>query len=185
MSASKSVFAQQVAVFSACALLDLLAGSVLERMRFSLEALPGLIILIPPLIDMRGNIGIALGSRLGTALHLGTLEPKFAVTPELKVNILSAIVVSVIASLAIGLLSIGAGIATGNTPPEPHLFITIALLAGVLSGLVLIPITVLVAFIAYRRKWDPDNITSPVMTTLGDIITIICIFAAVVAVGWS
>jgi len=184
MSGQRSIFFQQVVILSACALLDLTAGSVLEHMRHSLEALPGLIILVPPLIDMRGNIGCALGSRLGTALHLGTIKPRLAITHELKINVLSAIIVSVLASFAVGILSFTIGVLANQAVGPPYIFVFIALFAGILSGLILIPITVIITTVAYRRRWDPDNVTAPLMTTLGDIVAILCIFLAVVLVGW-
>jgi len=51
---------------------DLAAGATLGFMTDTLALLPGLMILIPPAIGMRGNIFGALGSRLGTAMHVGT-----------------------------------------------------------------------------------------------------------------
>ena len=54
---------------------DLLAGLALSFMDRSLQRLPGLFILIPAAIGMRGNIFGALGSRLGTGIHSGIFEP--------------------------------------------------------------------------------------------------------------
>ena len=54
---------------------DLLAGLALSFMDHQLRTLPGLIILIPAAIGMRGNIFGALGSRLGTGIHAGQFEP--------------------------------------------------------------------------------------------------------------
>src|ERR1700704_1984977 len=51
---------------------DLLAGLTLGAITHTLQALPGLLVLVPAAIGMRGNIFGALGSRLGTAIHTGT-----------------------------------------------------------------------------------------------------------------
>src|SRR5438874_13383350 len=51
---------------------DLLAGLTLGAITHTLEALPGLLVLVPAAIGMRGNIFGALGSRFGTAIHTGT-----------------------------------------------------------------------------------------------------------------
>ena len=53
---------------------DLLAGVTLGSIPHTLETLPGLLVLIPAAIGMRGNIFGALGSRLGTAIHTGTFS---------------------------------------------------------------------------------------------------------------
>src|SRR3954451_6062594 len=53
---------------------DLLAGLTLGAITGTLEALPGLLVLVPAAIGMRGNIFGALGSRLGTSIHTGTFR---------------------------------------------------------------------------------------------------------------
>src|SRR6476646_9046310 len=50
---------------------DLLAGLTLGAITGTLEKLPGLLVLVPAAIGMRGNIFGALGSRLGTLVHTG------------------------------------------------------------------------------------------------------------------
>jgi mgtE-like transporter len=61
--------------------------------------------------------------------------------------------------------------------------VAIAVIAGFMSGLILATMTVLVAVISYTKGIDPDNITSPTMATLGDFVTVACIFLGVVLVG--
>src|SRR6266702_8002995 len=53
---------------------DLLAGLTLGSITGTLEALPGLLVLVPAAIGMRGNVFGALGSRLGTLIHTGTFR---------------------------------------------------------------------------------------------------------------
>src|SRR3954468_24324934 len=53
---------------------DLLAGLTLGAITGNLEKLPGLLVLVPAAIGMRGNIFGALGSRLGTSIHAGTFS---------------------------------------------------------------------------------------------------------------
>src|SRR3989344_470218 len=47
------------------------AGILLGKYQETLLLLPGLIIMIPPALGMRGNLYTSLGSRLGSALHMG------------------------------------------------------------------------------------------------------------------
>src|SRR5437764_9665184 len=53
---------------------DLLAGLTLGSITGTLQDLPGLLVLVPAAIGMRGNVFGALGSRLGTAVHTGTFQ---------------------------------------------------------------------------------------------------------------
>lgn len=180
----KSIIFQQIFVLSVCAIFDLFAGSMLEGMRRSIEILPGLVVMIPPLIGLRGNIGCALGSRIGTALHLGTIKPKFFLSKEMKVNIISAIIVSMLGSLAVGIMSFAFTLLAGVEAMSVFSFLFIALFSGILSGIILTPVTILISILSYKEGWDPDNVTGPVMTTIGDIIAIFCIFLSISVLGW-
>ena len=53
---------------------DLVTGLTLASITHTLSILPGLLILIPAAIGMRGNIFGGLGSRLGTQIHTGTFR---------------------------------------------------------------------------------------------------------------
>ena len=50
------------------------AGILLGKVEQTLLLLPGLVVLVPAAVSMRGNIYSALGSRLNTQLHLGTIN---------------------------------------------------------------------------------------------------------------
>jgi mgtE-like transporter len=60
--------------------------------------------------------------------------------------------------------------------------IGIALIAGLLSNLIEIPLTVLTTFWLFRHGHDPNNIMGPYVTTTGDISSIISIFVAVLII---
>src|SRR4029079_2428579 len=53
---------------------DLVAGLTLGSITHTLDGLPGLLVLVPAAIGMRGNVFGALGSRLGTLIHTGTFR---------------------------------------------------------------------------------------------------------------
>jgi len=173
----RAIVIQGLAVLLICAIIEILAGNVLERMKEHLTiTLPGLILAIPPLLDLRGNINGALASRLGTALHTGVVEPKLSMSAELKVNIISSIILSFLASATIGLLSVGVGVLFGIQSINVLGIVVIAVIAGVVSGILLAAITVVVSIVAYLRGWDPDNVTAPLMATVGDLLTMVSIF---------
>ena len=74
---NKSTLRQSLVALFICAIGDLCAGIILGNMTYFLNAFPGLLILIPGAIGMRGNIFGSFASRLSTNLHIGVLEPKF------------------------------------------------------------------------------------------------------------
>jgi len=179
----KAIVIQGLSILLLCAIIEILAGNVFEGMKEHLTImLPGLVLAIPPLLDLRGNINGALASRLGTALNTGVIEPKLSMSAELKVNIISSIILSFLASATIGLLSVGVGALFGITSISVLRIVTIAIVAGVVSGVILAAITVVVSIFAYVRGWDPDNVTAPLMATVVDFLTMLSIFLVAVLV---
>jgi mgtE-like transporter len=73
---------------------DLAAGATLGYMTDTLALLPGLMVLIPAAIGMRGNIFGALGSRLGTAMHVGTFELSMRRGSMLRQNLEASLVLT-------------------------------------------------------------------------------------------
>ena len=178
----RSVVIQGLSILIICTFIELGAGFTLKEMENRFMLIPGLAIMTLPLLDLRGNINGALASRLGTALHIGVISPKLKLTAELKANLSASLILSLITSATIGVLSWLMGAMMG-LPVNILQLMVVAVIAGFTSGLILAFLTVLVAVFTYLRGWDPDNITSPAMSTIGDLLTVICIYLAVLLVG--
>ena len=88
-----------------CAVGDLIAGIILGKMTFFLETFPGLLVIIPGAIGMRGNIFGSFASRLSTNLHIGIISPKFELSDELNYNIFSSFVLTMVLSLFLGIIA--------------------------------------------------------------------------------
>jgi mgtE-like transporter len=56
--------------------------------------------------------------------------------------------------------------------------IFISVIGGLISGIILMVSTIFISIESFRGGWDPDNITTPLITALGDVITIPSIFLA-------
>lgn len=147
--------------------------------------LPALIVLIPPSIGLRGNIYASLGSRLGTYLHTGRIEPKFEVNPIITENIHSSTFLLLVLSIFNGFVSAEIASALGLHSFTFELvldLILISVLAAFLSAVFMVPTTLALAIGSYKWGWDPDNLTAPLITLMGDVITLPLIFASVDAV---
>ncbi len=65
-------------------------------------------------------------------------------------------------------------------------FIFISVFGGVLAGLVLLIVNVIVANIGFRRNWDIDNVSAPLITAAGDIVTLPMLFlAGIIVLNWN
>jgi len=180
MTGLQKMIRESVAILTLCALVNLVSGGMLEGMKEKFSLLPGLLVMIPALVDLRGNIGSALGSRLGSALHLGVVRPKFVMTKVLKENIFSSLFLSVIGSASLGLISWVVCLVLKIPGVSLSCLFFIAVFSGVLSGVAITFLTVFISILSFKRGWDPDNVTGPVITTLGDIVTMSSILLSVV-----
>ena len=163
-----------------CSFTGLLAGIGLSLMTDMLRLLPGLMILIPPAIAMRGNVYSALVSRLGTSMHLGLFAPTLKKEGVLYQNAYTSVLLTLILSVILGFLAKLVAETFGMTSIALHEFIFISVIGGLISGVILLGISILVSIMGYNRNWDLDNVSSPVITSAGDMITIPSLFFAAV-----
>ena len=185
---AKEMVKQSLPLILMCGLGAIVAGSTLNLMNSSnpdsnlFLKIPGLIVVIPAIIAMRGNISTALGSRLGSAYHLGVIDKDNLWNNDLKQNVLGSLVLSLTMSFLIGILAYVTSFVMGANP-NALVLILIVLLAGLLSAFILTLMTIIIIFFVFKRGWDPDNITGPALATFGDIITIACIFGSAILIG--
>ena len=136
---------------------------------------PWAIALYPAIISAKGVIEGLLSGRLSTALHLGTVYPRFFMNTKSFYKLIEAVIVLTLAtSVAMSTISLVFG----------HLFwgITFADFPAILSvvvatmaiGLVLLLVTIKVAFISFKRGLDPDIVVYPVMSTVATIFITFC-----------
>ncbi len=157
---------------------ELFAGSILGKMHTRLDIIPGLIILVPAIMGLRGNIGTALGSRISASLHLGLVSGKFSFNKFNLSNISAGFVLSLTVSIIIGLCARFACHIFG-LPSIPLVnLLLIAILASAMASLMLIPFTVTLTYFAFNRRLDPDNIVAPIIGMVGDVITVAVVFIA-------
>ena len=165
----KSMIKQSTPLITFYGIFELFAGLFLVGISKRMELIPGILILLPGILDMRGNISCALGSRLGSALHMGYIKPAFRFDDEMKANIFSSLILSIVMSIILAALSYWISLFMNIKNVSFALLFFISVLSSTLSGIFLTFLTVSVAIMTYRKGLDPDNITTPLLATIGDI----------------
>lgn len=162
-----------------CAVGDLCAGIILGNMTYFLETFPGLLVLIPGAIGMRGNIFGSFSSRLSTNLHIGILTPEFKKSDVLMENITVSFILTLVLSLFLAIIAKLICIIFGFESMSLIDFMLISLVAGLVSSLIMLPITMLISLKSFQNGWDPDNITTPLIAAFGDLFTLPAIIVAI------
>ena len=165
--------------FAACA-----AGIYLGSASDLIALIPGLMVLVPPSINMRGSISGAMASRLSSSMHLGEFEIDFHRDSVLGANTSASFLATVILSFVLGIFAWAICRLLGIEGMGIADFILISVLSGILSGILVILIALVTAVVSYKKGIDLDMIASPTVTTAGDIITIpILVLTAVLVIG--
>lgn len=165
-------------------IVALLAGLTLGHNTDRLEELPGLLLMVPAAIALRGNIFGALGSRLGTAIHAGMFRLTLRPSSVVGENVLASLILTSTTSVVLAVLAKGAAVAFGLAESiSLGGFVVISVVGGLLaSSAVLITALALTAG-SVRFGWDPDNVTAPLVTAVGDVATVPALVLASGLVG--
>ncbi len=160
------------------AVVGIFTGGFLRDVLEEASYAPGILILVPGMLGLRGNISSALGARLCSALHLGYISSK-KISRDLLRNIEVSISLSIFISFILSIFAWLVCSYTGGPCMSVWGFMSVSVLTGVMSGSILSFMTSGIAIISYRKGLDPDNITLPAGASIGDVVTIICLLLAV------
>ncbi|MFX0198599.1 MAG: magnesium transporter [Candidatus Hodarchaeota archaeon] len=166
-------------------LVDAIAGTALGESKDIFLSIPGLLILVPAVAEMRGNISGILAGRLSTALHLGSIYPKLrGNTIEFQDNVIATAVLSVLTPIGVGIIAFFfSRLFAFDKSASLGMFVLVSLCAGVISGVLQTIITIIFAFITYKRGLDPDIVVYPILSSIGDIITILSLITSVILIS--
>jgi mgtE-like transporter len=157
-----------------------IAGVLLALAKDELLLVPGIFILLPGFLGMRGNIAGTMAARLANALHLHELSVKTRHARLVRDNYFASTLLALVVAAALGTI---ATLATrwlfGIAEPE---LILIAVLAALISNIILLPATWLATAWLFRQGYDPNNIMGPYVTTVGDIVSTASLILAIAIV---
>ncbi|MEM2123636.1 MAG: magnesium transporter [Candidatus Bathyarchaeia archaeon] len=132
---------------------------------------PILLMLLPAILTLRGNINGILSSKLGTLLHTGRILPSLrGNTRDFEELLRSTFTLTFQSTLLIGLIAFTANLFLGRIDPTYlPLFIFIPTLTGGVSVTISEAITSALAMFTFKRGLDPDILTYPLMSTVNDV----------------
>ncbi|MBW8825931.1 MAG: magnesium transporter [Acidobacteria bacterium] len=160
------------------------AGTVLGSIAGTFERMPGLLVLVPAAIGLRGNIFSSVGTRLSTAIHTGTFRFSSRRDTVLGQNVAASISLTLGLSLVLALVAKGIAVALGieHSIPIGDLAV-ISITGGLLASVPVLGATLGMAGGAVRFGWDLDNVSAPIVSTLGDVLTLPALWLATGLVG--
>jgi mgtE-like transporter len=163
---------------------SLVAGAFLGSITGTFERYPGLLVLVPAAIGLRGNIFGTFGSRISTTIHSGTFRLSTRPDTVLGQNVLAAGILTLAMSLLLAVVTKGISLGVGleDTISVFDLAV-ISIVGGALGSIVVMAATLGLTAGAVRYGWDLDDVNAPLVSTLGDVLTLPALFVGTFLVG--
>ncbi len=161
-----------------CAIISLSAGLILDSQTESIKALPLILMMIPPINGINNNVCSILGSRLTSALHMGTVV-KFRGDKVLGKNMRATLLMSFGVFVFTSGVFFGISLIAGMDVFRASLLTFSFFAASTVAIAVTMFCTIALAFVSFRKGLDPDNVVIPVVTSIGDVVGVTCLIMAV------
>ena len=161
---------------------DSFAGILLNHSIGIFNAIPGLLMILPALLDMRGNVYGAQISRLSSKLHLG--EIRGMNDDKVKINIITSIALAFTVSYVVIILTWGVFYITTGILIFILLILTIVLTGNFFTSSILTPLAAYISVKSYEKKWNPDNIGVPLISAIGDFLVVLFMILSALFILW-
>ena len=161
-------------------IVGLAAGTLLAIYTDKILLIPGMLLLLPGFLELRGNISGSFASRLSSGMYLNVINPKRLNTKIIRNNLLASFLLVIIVCLALGfIIFVFDYFFFGIYMPR---IILLPLIAGVIANAIEITITLFSTAYFFRKGHDPNNLMGPIITSTGDVTSIISIFIAILII---
>ncbi|MFX0023678.1 MAG: magnesium transporter [Candidatus Hermodarchaeota archaeon] len=158
---------------------DILAGIVLSLLILPFNSFPVLILMVPALLSLRGNLSGPFIARTSRDLIIGNFSKRTWIE-----NVLATYSLSIITAIFIGIFSIFLNFLFFQLFILPLLhFIMIPIISIVLTLLISIPCSTGLNYLAFKRGLNPNNVVNPVMTAIDDFSTVLCFLLTLIMLG--
>ncbi|MCK4735680.1 MAG: magnesium transporter, partial [Methanophagales archaeon] len=124
-------------------------------------------------------LGGILSARLSSMLHIGTVNPKRVPDKLVSANFAVIYLFSIVVFSFVGILTYIASTLLDITTPSIFEMVSISLLGGILCTTFLNLASYYIAIISFRFGMYPDNDTIPLITSLTDVVGVLCLLFAI------
>lgn len=161
----KRAFGELAAIIGAMALIETVTGGLLVKYEKIINAVIIVSVMWPSVNDSMGNFGSIIAAKVSTKIHLEGVEA--VKSRETLYDFISLLILAPIIGYLTNLISMWVVVHYIHRPARILwnfvLGFPFVILVAMLIGLV-------VAILADKYNWDPDNVAIPVVTTLSDVI---------------
>lgn len=163
------IFKESIAIVIVSSLLGLFSGTILSINEKILYTIPILLLILPALSSIVGDISTVLISRLTAHLYIGTIPPEIQKSKRLKEDFLGLIITTFLSIVAVLIFGYIIMFYTGIAIINPFMIIFIIFLTLMLLFLIMFIILFICAIYIFKWGKDPNNSLIPFVTSFNDL----------------
>ncbi|MBD3195223.1 MAG: hypothetical protein GF317_09220 [Candidatus Lokiarchaeota archaeon] len=158
---------------------SLAAGIILTLLILPFQTFSILIIIVPALLSLRGNISGPFIARSSRDLIIGVFDFR-----NWLQNVAATYALSIITSILIGILAMILNLTVFKLFIIPHyLLILIPCISMLMSISVSMPTSTLLNYLAFKFGFDPNNVVNPLMTAVDDFFSVVSFYLTLILLG--
>jgi cation transporter-like permease len=182
---ARKILIESLPILALVLVLALLTGTLLDsQLNRIVPFFPFILLIIPAFINVSGDLAGVVGARVTSHLFTGELDKNFRPFKLLASNFLGVLLVAITAYAFLAVCVIGLSHFVLQSLSFQYIlpFFFAILGAGVLATVCTSLLGLLGARIVYRYGRDPDSIIPPLTTTVGDLLGILFVTAALLLI---
>ncbi|MFX1374585.1 MAG: magnesium transporter [Promethearchaeota archaeon] len=158
---------------------DISAGIVLTLLILPFESFIALILIIPALLSLRGNLSGPFIARTSRDLIIGNFSKKSWIE-----NVFATFILAIITAILIGIFSIFLNLFIFKLKILLFFhYFTIPIISIILTLCISIPCSTGLNYLAFKKGLNPNNVVNPVMTAIDDFFTVFCFYLTLIMLG--
>lgn len=163
--------------------LEIGGGVVLDQLSRSYLSNPALLVLVPAMIGMGGNLGSVLAAKLSTGLHLGTIDPDTWYPGEtVQAGAVATLGLALTEGAVLGAMTWGASSMLGGRVIGFLPLLRVTVISALLLGILVVIVSYASTLLSYRMGYDPDDTAIPIVTNVSDIAGVLILSGVIIVV---
>lgn len=162
---------------------DIFAGTVMIFLILPFESFAYLIILVPALLTLRGNISGTFIARTTRDLYTGELSMSLKPKRRWLESIAATVFMSLLVSMFIGILSQIFSLLIGSEVINLLYFLIIPLITIYFNLAISIPLSTGLNIFCFKYGIDANNFVNPIMTCFDDFFTVFGFYLSLLLLG--
>jgi len=165
------ILKESIIVVIISSFFGLFSGSFLSANKEILYAIPIILLVLPSLNSLIGDISTVLVSRLTSGLYIGTIPPKIQKSDRLKENFIGLFITILLSLIVLVIMGYSIALIIGVKIFNPFLIAIILIMTILLLFFIMFVSLFISSIIIFKKGKDPNNFLIPFITSLADFLT--------------